>query len=94
MRPGVVYVAPGGRHMGLTGTAAEAVIQLNDAGSVTGDEVEWLALLSGSGYDVTFKNGAGSTITTVDGAEYTQKTLKFRFTGTHYILWDDVARPT
>ncbi|MGX7707264.1 protein-glutamate methylesterase/protein-glutamine glutaminase [Methylobacterium sp. Gmos1] len=30
VRPGVVYVAPGGRHMGLTGTAAEAVIQLND----------------------------------------------------------------
>ncbi|BAQ48039.1 MULTISPECIES: protein-glutamate methylesterase/protein-glutamine glutaminase [Methylobacterium] len=30
VRPGVVYVAPGGRHMGLSGSAAEAVIQLND----------------------------------------------------------------
>ncbi|MFH6782516.1 MULTISPECIES: protein-glutamate methylesterase/protein-glutamine glutaminase [Methylobacterium] len=30
VRPGVVYVAPGGRHMGLSGTAAEAVIRLND----------------------------------------------------------------
>ncbi|OAS23385.1 protein-glutamate methylesterase/protein-glutamine glutaminase [Methylobacterium platani] len=30
VRPGIVYVAPGGRHMGLSGTAAEAVIQLND----------------------------------------------------------------
>ncbi|KMO14378.1 protein-glutamate methylesterase/protein-glutamine glutaminase [Methylobacterium indicum] len=30
VRPGVVYVAPGGRHMALSGSAAEAVIQLND----------------------------------------------------------------
>lgn len=30
VRPGVVYVAPGGRHMGLSGTPAEAVIRLND----------------------------------------------------------------
>ncbi|QRE72988.1 protein-glutamate methylesterase/protein-glutamine glutaminase [Methylobacterium aquaticum] len=30
VRPGIVYVAPGGRHMGLSGTAAEAVIQLTD----------------------------------------------------------------
>ncbi|UHC19199.1 chemotaxis response regulator protein-glutamate methylesterase [Methylobacterium currus] len=30
VRPGTVYVAPGGRHMGLSGSATEAVIQLND----------------------------------------------------------------
>ncbi len=30
VRPGIVYVAPGGRHMGLSGTANDAVIQLND----------------------------------------------------------------